>query len=90
MAPPYWARAKRALRQTEPVLARIMGRFPRGALVPRGDPFLTLSRAIVGQQISVKAANAIWARVLLSCPDFCPRGATQTRYDATRLRPVRS
>jgi len=84
MAPPYWPRAKRALRQTDSVLARIMARFPRGALVSRGDPFLTLSRAIVGQQISVKAANAIWARVLLSCPDFCPRAVLRKR--ATTLR----
>ena len=84
MAPPYWSRAKRALRQTDPVLAHIMGRFPRGALVPRGDPFLTLSRAIVCQQISVKTANAIWARVLLSCPDFCPRAVRRKR--ATTLR----
>jgi DNA-3-methyladenine glycosylase II len=28
----------------------------------RGDPFQTLARAIVGQQISVKAADSIWAR----------------------------
>jgi DNA-3-methyladenine glycosylase II len=82
--PTYWARAKRALKDRDPVLARIMARFPRGTLVPRGDPFVTLARAIVGQQISVKAANAVWARVLVSCPDFCPRAVLRKR--ATTLR----
>ena len=29
---------------------------------PRGEPFYTLARAIVGQQISVKAAQSVWER----------------------------
>jgi DNA-3-methyladenine glycosylase II len=82
--PAYWARAKRFLKQRDPVLARIMARHPRGALVPRGDPFFTLSRAIVGQQISVSAANAVWARVLQSVPEFSPSGVLRKR--ATTLR----
>ncbi|HTT12279.1 MAG TPA: DNA-3-methyladenine glycosylase 2 family protein [Burkholderiaceae bacterium] len=84
-APPaYWPRAKRALKQADPVLAAIIARHPRGALVPRGEPFFTLARAIVGQQISVKAANAIWTRVLQTCPGLQPR--TLLRKRATTLR----
>jgi DNA-3-methyladenine glycosylase II len=33
----------------------------------RGEPFMTLARAICGQQISVKAAQSVWNRVV----DFC-------------------
>jgi DNA-3-methyladenine glycosylase II len=84
MQPPYWTRAKRALRQADPVLARIMERFPRGALVSRGDPFVTLARAIVGQQISVKAADAVWGRVLGSCPEFSPRAVLRKRVTTLR------
>lgn len=83
-APAYWTRAKRALKQADPVLARIIERFPRGALVSRGDPFVTLARAIVGQQISTKAAEAVWARVLGACPELQPRAVLRKR--ATTLR----
>jgi len=60
MKPEYWDRAKRALIRRDPVMARIIRSHPRIHLEPRGDPFHTLSRAIVGQQISVKAAQSVW------------------------------
>ena len=62
MKPDYWDRAKRALSRNDPVMAAIIKRHPKVHLVPRGDPFLTLARAIVGQQISVKAAQSVWNR----------------------------
>ena len=62
MKPEYWDRAKRALARRDPVMARIIRAYPRIHLEPRGDPFHTLSRAIVGQQISVKAAQSVWNR----------------------------
>ena len=83
-APPYWPRAKRALRQADPVLAAIIARHPRGFLVSRGDPFTTLGRAITGQQISVKAAAAVWARVCGACPDFTPRAVLRRRPTTLR------
>jgi DNA-3-methyladenine glycosylase II len=61
-APDYWLRAKRALAKRDPVLAGIIRSHPRIFLRPRGEPFLTLARAIVGQQISVKAAQSVWNR----------------------------
>ncbi len=62
MKPEYWDKAKRSLARRDPVLAAIMRRHPRVHLEPRGDPFHTLARAIVGQQISVKAAQSVWNR----------------------------
>jgi DNA-3-methyladenine glycosylase II len=67
-APEYWTRAKRALARQDPVMGAIMRRHPRVHLVSRGDPFQTLARSIVGQQISVKAAQSVWNRVLLAAP----------------------
>lgn len=58
--PAYWDRAKRSLAGRDPVLANIIRAHPRVHLVPRGAPFHTLARAIVGQQISVAAAQSVW------------------------------
>src|SRR5258708_9624638 len=70
--PAYWIRAKRALSRRDPVLAQIIRGHPRIALEPRGEPFFTLARSIVGQQISVKAAASIWARVVAIAPRMLP------------------
>jgi len=82
--PPFWLRAKRALSACDPVLAQIIAQHPRIALASRGDAFTTLARSIVGQQISVKAAQAVWGRVLGTCPEFAPK--TLLRRRATTLR----
>jgi DNA-3-methyladenine glycosylase II len=43
-------------------MAALIARYPDCVLGDRGDPFQTLARAIVGQQISVRAADSIWTR----------------------------
>jgi DNA-3-methyladenine glycosylase II len=60
MKPEYWDKAKRSLLRRDPVMAAIIRRHPRVHLEPRGNAFHTLARAIVGQQISVKAAQSVW------------------------------
>ena len=72
IAPVYWIRAKRALARRDAVLERIIRGHPRIALAPRGEPFFTLARSIVGQQISVKAAASIWTRVVALAPRMLP------------------
>jgi DNA-3-methyladenine glycosylase II len=62
MKPEYWDRARRALARKDPVMAGIMRAHPRVYMMQRGEPFFTLARAIVGQQISVKAAQSVWNR----------------------------
>jgi DNA-3-methyladenine glycosylase II len=84
MQPPYWAQAKRALAKSDPVLARIIRRHPRVSLASRGDAFSTLARSIVGQQISVRAADAVWRRLLGACPELTPSAVLRKR--ATTLR----
>jgi DNA-3-methyladenine glycosylase II len=73
--PDYWDKAKRELSRADPVLGAIIRRHPRIHIVPRGDPFHTLARAIVGQQISVKAAQAVWNRLLQVLPEVTPQHA---------------
>jgi DNA-3-methyladenine glycosylase II len=82
MRPPYWLKAKRALAAADPTMGRIIATYPRIALISRGDPFATLARSIVGQQISVRAADAVWARLMACCPQLTP-GAVLRKRAAT-------
>ena len=82
--PAWWPRARRALSQADPVMAAIIRRHPRIALTSRGDAFATLARSIVGQQISVKAADAVWGRLVAACPDMAPRPVLRRRAATLR------
>jgi 3-methyladenine DNA glycosylase/8-oxoguanine DNA glycosylase len=62
----YWDEAHAALAARDAVLASLIAAYPGLHLTRRGDPFTTLARAIVGQQISLKAAQTIWDRLLAS------------------------
>jgi DNA-3-methyladenine glycosylase II len=70
--PEYWDRAKRALARRDPVMGAIMRQHPRVYMMVRGEPFMTLARAICGQQISVKAAQSVWNRVVACCGVISP------------------
>lgn len=67
MIPDYWADAKAHLAKRDRVLRKLVRQYPDAELGMRGDAFQTLARSIVGQQISVKAAQAIWARFAQAC-----------------------
>ncbi len=60
--PKYWLRATRELGAADPVMAGLITRYRGLTLASRGDAFQTLARSIVGQQISVKAAQSVWDR----------------------------
>ena len=62
MTPDFWEPATAHLARRDKVLRKLIRKFPEADLVSRGDAFQTLARAIVGQQISVKAAQSIWGR----------------------------
>ncbi len=61
-SPEYWDEACRHLARRDRVLKKLIPRFGEARLQSRGDAFTTLARSIVGQQISVKAAQAVWDR----------------------------
>ncbi len=82
--PSYWTRAARALATADPVLGGIIAQHPRVALVSRGDAFVTLSRSIVGQQISVKAADAVWGRLAKACEELTPQRLLRKRTATLR------
>lgn len=63
MIPPYWEQAKRTLSKADPVMKGIIRAYHGEALASKGDAFHTLARSIVGQQISVKAADTVWRKL---------------------------
>jgi len=60
--PPFWDDACKHLGKRDRVMRKLIPRFGQARLQSRGDAFTTLARSIVGQQISVKAAQSVWTR----------------------------
>ena len=65
--PVYWYRAKKMLSKRDPVLRKIIKKYTKGFLTTRNNPFFSLCRTIVGQQISTKAADSIWSKFEKKC-----------------------
>lgn len=64
MTPDYWIEATHALAAADAPMAELIERYAGCRLASRGAPFVTLARSVVGQQISVRAADTVWARFL--------------------------
>jgi DNA-3-methyladenine glycosylase II len=60
VTPEYWDDACKHLSKRDRVMKKLIPQFGEGRLQSRGDAFTTLARSIVGQQISVKAAQSVW------------------------------
>ena len=84
MKPAYWDEATVHLAKRDKVLRKLIRKFPDANIVSRGDAFQTLARAIVGQQISVKAAQSIWGRFADCVGKVTP--ANVVAKEATALR----
>jgi DNA-3-methyladenine glycosylase II len=70
--PTYWHDAKSELMKRDRIMRKLIPQFGDMHLISRGEPFNTLVRSIIGQQISVKAAETIWLRFLEQCPKCTP------------------
>ena len=84
MKPRWWDDAARELARRDPVMRRLVRKYPGASLKRRSDAFTALARAITGQQISVKAADAIWRRfVAAAAPEDVHRAFP--RIDPARV-----
>lgn len=72
LLPSYWEDAKAELMKRDRILRKLIPQFGDLHLASRGEPFTTLARSIIGQQISVKAADSVWQRFLEVCPKCTP------------------
>ena len=82
--PDYWEQAKRELAERDAVLRELVDRFQGLALGSRGDAFSTLARSIVGQQISVKAAQSVWNRLTERLETVAPETLSRCRAPSLR------
>src|SRR5690606_7220147 len=64
VTPPYWDEACKHLSKRDRVMRKLIAEHGSARLYSRGDAFTTLARSIVGQQISVKAAQSVWEKLL--------------------------
>ena len=71
--PEYWSEACAELCVKDPVLAKVIKKYPGPILTSKGDLFSTLIRSIVGQQISVLAADAVWGRFSALVGEISPK-----------------
>lgn len=80
VTPAYWDEACKHLSRRDRVMRKLIPKCGEARLQSRGDAFTTLARSIVGQQISVKAAQSVWNRFVALTP-----GDDPARIDPARV-----
>ena len=66
-APKYWGKAKRILSKRDKVMKSLINKYKDGNLITRNDVFFSLCKSIIGQQISVAAANSVFIKFKKKC-----------------------
>ena len=84
IVPTFWAEAKKHLRSVDPVMARVIDAHEEPPLRSKQCVFETLVHAIVGQQISAKAADAVWRRLVDLLGEVSPECIQKHSTEALR------
>ena len=66
-SPTYWNKAKKYLMKKDEVMKNLIKKYSDKNLTTRKDVFFSLCKSIIGQQISVAAANSVFLKFKLSC-----------------------
>jgi len=66
-SPIYWNKAKVYLSKKDKVIKDLINNYKDGHLITRNDVFFSLCKSIIGQQISVAAANSVFLRFKKKC-----------------------
>ena len=66
-APKYWTKAKKFLSKKDKVMKNLISNYQDGSLITRNDVFFSLCKSIIGQQISVAAANSVFLKFKKKC-----------------------
>jgi DNA-3-methyladenine glycosylase II len=82
--PAYWEEACKHLAKKDRVMRRLIPQFGDVCLESRGDAFVTLARSIVGQQISVKAAQSVWEKFAALNRTLTPASVLKLKVDDMR------
>lgn len=84
VTPAFWTEACKHLQKKDRVMRRLIPLYGDACLQSRGDAFVTLARSIVGQQISVKAAQTIWERFEVLPKKMLPANVLKLKVDDMR------
>ena len=82
--PDYWEEACKHLSKKDRVMKRLIPKFGDACLESRGDAFTTLARSVVGQQISVKAAQTVWDKFAALPRKLTPANVLKLKVDDMR------
>jgi DNA-3-methyladenine glycosylase II len=82
--PSYWQDACEHLIKRDRVMRKLIPKLGDAKLQSRGDPFITLARSVVGQQISVHAAQAVWDRFAKLANKLTPAKVLKLKLDDMR------
>ncbi len=82
--PDYWPEACDHLMARDRVMRRLIPQMGDSCLRTRGDAFTTLARSIVGQQISIKAAQSVWNRFSALLPVTSAPAVLRLKVDDMR------
>ncbi len=82
--PHYWEDARKHLVRKDRVMKRLIPQFGDACLETRGDAFITLARSIVGQQVSVKAAQTVWDKFETLPRKMTPANVLKLKVDDMR------
>ena len=66
-SPAYWNKAKVYLSKKDKIIKHLISNYKDGHLITRNDVFFSLCKSIVGQQISVAAANSVFLKFKKKC-----------------------
>jgi len=72
LTPEYWEEGKKNLMEVDFKIKEIIDKYEYPSLTTRDDMFFTLIRSIVGQQISVKAADTVWEKLVNKAQEIRP------------------
>ena len=82
--PNYWKQAKKELAEQDDIMHQLIQQAGETTLSSRGDAFITLARSIVGQQISVKAAESVWQKVIAEVSQITAQAIYASDIDLLR------
>ena len=82
--PFFWSVAKKELKKKDKKLGKIIDSYPKDFLFTKSDPFLTLARSIVGQQISVKAAQSVWNKLISKIGNVSPNQINKIHFNTLK------
>mgnify|MGYP001446533754 CR=1 FL=1 len=79
--PNYWQESIDFLQNNDKKLAKIIKKYSKSVLIGSDNSLETLIRSVVGQQISVKAAQAVWEKLVIKIEKVDPEIILKTHFN---------